>query len=370
MHAYNLFALKKYDEALEYITRSNSNIQASLPESNIISCENKILAGRIYVQKKDYKTADRYFQEALSLLKDHPDNHYLLSTIYVNQSDNLFAQKAYYEATVKLEKALDKIKSADFLILKNKIYSCLAKNYLMLQEKAKHTAYQEKYNDSQNIIDENRSEAIRNIMNLSQGFQTQSYHSYTAKRQQEIYVSLGTALFIMILILFFNYQEGQKKKMLEKQILFLENQTLQFARKELTTEPPLSTTSKKPLWIPKEKEDQLLQKLRDFENSDQFLEKNMSLPLLAAQFETNTKYLSEIIKKFKGKNFNTYINELKINHIAHLISSDLTFRQYKISYLAEFTGFTSHSTFTTVFKSVTGMSPNEYIQQVNKRQIQ
>lgn len=173
----------------------------------------------------------------------------------------------------------------------------------------------------------------------------------------------------MILLLFFNYQERQKKKMLEKQILFLENQTLQFAQKENAISPSLNTTSKKPLWIPKEKEDQLLQKLRDFENSDQFLAKNMSLPLLAAQLETNTKYLSEIIKKCKGKNFNTYINELKINHIAHLISSDLTFRQYKISYLAEFTGFTSHSTFTTVFKSVTGMSPNEYIQQVNKRQI-
>lgn len=94
----------------------------------------------------------------------------------------------------------------------------------------------------------------------------------------------------------------------------------------------------------------------------------MSLPLLAAQLETNTKYLSEVIRKFKEKNFTTYINELKINHIAHLISSDPTFRQYKISYLAEFTGFTSHSTFTVVFKSVTGMSPNDYIQQVNKTQ--
>ncbi len=249
--------------------------------------------------------------------------------VYLLHAYNLFALKKYDEATVKLEKALDKIKSADFLILKNKIYSCLAKNYLMLQEKAKHIAYQQKYNDSQNTIDENRSEAIRNIMNLSQGFQTQSYHSYTAKRQQQIYVSLGTAFFIMILIVFFNYQERQKKKMLEKQILFLENQTLQFARKEITTVPPLSITSKKPLWIPKEKEDQLLQKLRDFENSDQFLEKNMSLPLLAAQFETNTKYLSEIIKKFKDKNYNTYINELKINHIAHLISSDLTFGSTK-----------------------------------------
>jgi len=37
-----------------------------------------------------------------------------------------------------------------------------------------------------------------------------------------------------------------------------------------------------------------------------------------------------------------------------------------VSYLADFSGFSSHSAFTTVFKSVTGMSPNTYIQQLNQ----
>ncbi|RXM52850.1 hypothetical protein BOQ60_26210, partial [Chryseobacterium sp. CH1] len=36
------------------------------------------------------------------------------------------------------------------------------------------------------------------------------------------------------------------------------------------------------------------------------------------------------------------------------------------SYLAEYSGFSSHSAFTTVFKSVTGMSPNVYIQEISK----
>ncbi|WP_208458784.1 helix-turn-helix domain-containing protein [Kaistella flava (ex Peng et al. 2021)] len=369
LHASNLFALKNYDKALENIALSNNYIRFTSPNSYSTFCENKILTGKIYSQLKDYKTAERYFGEVASILKAHPNNSYLLATTYLNQSDLLFEKKEYFAAAELLEKALEKVSNADFLILKNKIYSGLAKNYLALKENDKHKDYQKKHDDSQTIIEENRKEAIRNIMKLSQGFQTQNYNTYISKKQELTYIYLGIALLIISTIFFFNYQEKQKKKMLEKQVLFFENQKSILKRKEDKIAEPEKINTKKALVIPKEKEDHLLQKLNEFEESEQFLAKNMSLALLAAQLETNTKYLSEVINKFKGKNFTTYINELKINHIAHLISSDLAYRQYKISYLAEFAGFTSHSTFTVVFKSVTGMSPNEYIQQVNKRQI-
>jgi YesN/AraC family two-component response regulator len=83
----------------------------------------------------------------------------------------------------------------------------------------------------------------------------------------------------------------------------------------------------------------------------------------------NTKYLSEIINTNKEKNFNGYINKLRINHIAKLLRNNPVFLNYKVSYLAEYSGFSSHSTFTTVFKSVTGMSPNTYIQEISKSKI-
>ena len=88
--------------------------------------------------------------------------------------------------------------------------------------------------------------------------------------------------------------------------------------------------------------------------------------MLSAQMGVNTKYLSEVINNNKGKNFNGYINELRINHIAHLLKTDSTYLNYKVSYLAEYSGFSSHSAFTTIFKSVTGMSPNTYIQEISK----
>lgn len=82
----------------------------------------------------------------------------------------------------------------------------------------------------------------------------------------------------------------------------------------------------------------------------------MSLAVLAGQLDTNTKYLSEVINKHYNMNFNSYINKLRINFIVAKLKSDPSFINYKISYLAEACGFSSHSSFATVFKSITGIT--------------
>src|SRR5690606_30777572 len=109
---------------------------------------------------------------------------------------------------------------------------------------------------------------------------------------------------------------------------------------------PEKEVSKK-MNIPKETEESLIKKLNQFENSKQFTKQDMSLAMLASQFETNTKYLSEIINNYKNKNFNSYINELRINYITDKLKNNSTYLQYKISYLAEESGFSSHSSFAT-----------------------
>jgi AraC-like DNA-binding protein len=89
---------------------------------------------------------------------------------------------------------------------------------------------------------------------------------------------------------------------------------------------------------------------------------------MALQFETNTKYLSELINAHKQKNFNTYINELRVNYITDKLKNDPQYLQYKISYLAKESGFSSHSVFATVFKSVTGISPTTFINILQNKQ--
>ena len=118
--------------------------------------------------------------------------------------------------------------------------------------------------------------------------------------------------------------------------------------------------------LSEEKENEILEKLKEWEGSGNYLNKNMSISVLSAETGINTKYLSEVINTKKGKNFNGYINDLRISHIAYLLRTDPAYLNYKVSYLAEYAGFSSHGAFTNVFKSITGMSPNHYIQEIIK----
>src|SRR5690606_38620816 len=118
--------------------------------------------------------------------------------------------------------------------------------------------------------------------------------------------------------------------------------------------------------IPLSVEEEILNKLAKFEKSGKFTNPKLTISTLAVQLKTNTTYLSEIINSHKGKNFNAYLNELRITYICEKIYQHPEYLQYKISYLAEESGFTSHSAFATVFKSVTGISPSAFLREASK----
>ena len=87
---------------------------------------------------------------------------------------------------------------------------------------------------------------------------------------------------------------------------------------------------------------------------------------MANQFKVNSKYVSQIINFYKEKDFNNYINELRIKYIINKMIDDEAYLNYKIAYLAEDAGFSSHSKFSTIFKQVTGNSPSVFIQKRKK----
>jgi len=126
------------------------------------------------------------------------------------------------------------------------------------------------------------------------------------------------------------------------------------AEKRKFTEPKTQT-------IPEQTEQLLLQKLEKFERFGKFIQPGISLTSLAKSLDTNTKYLSDVINRNKEVNFNQYINELRINYIINKMKEEPKYLNYKMYYLAKECGFSSQSTFSSVFKSVTGISPLSFI---------
>lgn len=111
---------------------------------------------------------------------------------------------------------------------------------------------------------------------------------------------------------------------------------------------------------------ELMQKLQNFEDSENYLDKNMSFSLLVGYLNTNAKYLNYILKNIKEKDFNSYINDLRVEYIISKLKSDPQYLNYKISHLADISGFSSHSNFSANFKRSTDLSPSDFIDDVRK----
>lgn len=137
-------------------------------------------------------------------------------------------------------------------------------------------------------------------------------------------------------------------------------------RSQKNEKRPIESDSSKTITISDKTEDEILEKLRKFEESELFLDQQMRVATLAKHLDTNTRYLSSIINSAKDKSFNNYINSLRIHYILGKLDTDAQYLNYKVSYLAKESGFASQSSFTTAFKEVTGLTPSAYIKKSTK----
>lgn len=105
---------------------------------------------------------------------------------------------------------------------------------------------------------------------------------------------------------------------------------------------------------------QILKSVSDFENKHKYLDSNTKLLTTAEQFNTNEKYLSRIIKVKTGKNFNTYINDLRFDYLDNRIKNDPDFKNKKIKDISKALGFGTPEVFATLFKERYGKTPSEF----------
>lgn len=108
----------------------------------------------------------------------------------------------------------------------------------------------------------------------------------------------------------------------------------------------------------------VLKELEIFEDKEQFLNKGITLGSLAKKVKTNSRYLSEIINSYKGKNFATYLNDLRIDYAISRLANDKKFRSYKIPFIAEELGYNNEQAFTLAFKKRTGTPLSIYLKEI------
>jgi len=109
----------------------------------------------------------------------------------------------------------------------------------------------------------------------------------------------------------------------------------------------------------------LIDKIEQFEKTNSFLNKNITLDSLAKEFDTNRDYLSKLVNELKGKNFSQYLNELRINYIVEELKSNEKIRKHTIAAIADDIGYNNAESFTNAFKKITGTLPSYYIKALN-----
>lgn len=113
---------------------------------------------------------------------------------------------------------------------------------------------------------------------------------------------------------------------------------------------------------------EVLQELEIFEKEHLYLKNQISLNDVAKIVNTNSKYLSKIINSSKGKNFTTYINDLRIDYLVDRIQHDPVYQKYTIRAIATEVGFSNPQAFYRVFQKRTGLKPGYFIKKIKEDQ--
>lgn len=110
----------------------------------------------------------------------------------------------------------------------------------------------------------------------------------------------------------------------------------------------------------------ILNQLHVFEKENKFLDNQISQKMLSESLGTNSTYLSKIINVYKGKSFNHYINDLRIDYIIEFMKNDAKYLNIDVKELATMAGFTNAIGFSDNFQRKYQIKPSFFIKMMKE----
>lgn len=110
----------------------------------------------------------------------------------------------------------------------------------------------------------------------------------------------------------------------------------------------------------------ILSQLEEFENAEEFLDPQISQKMLSERFGTNSTYLSKVINVYKGKNFNIYINDLRLEYVVEHMKTDWNFLNKDVKELTHIAGFTNSENFSDNFQRKYQLKPSYFIKMMKE----
>ena len=117
--------------------------------------------------------------------------------------------------------------------------------------------------------------------------------------------------------------------------------------------------------LTEEKVDKIYNRLVTFmQNEKLFTDSELTLAALAKTLNVHPNHLSQVINSYEEKSFYEYINSLRVEEFKRLAPLPDN-RNFTLLSLAYECGFNSKTSFNRNFKKATGVSPTEWLEQLN-----
>lgn len=348
---------KKYEEAVGLLEKANLYFShMNNPQmKQFFFGNNEEMLGRSYLKIGDYKAAEKHYHKSITHLKEaNAGNSQWAGMVFHGLGKIALENSDSEKALSYLNKADTIAQAVDHTALKVLVYADLAKYYQIAGDLQKYAHYNSEH--LKNLNKNTASARLATNKAINQIYEDQQADFSILQR----FVILLGSLFLMSFGLYYMTRNKRRKEKNIMKLSFSEINTPKIATSTLNT----SLSIKEDRLMPEETEQGLLHKLEQFEINREFTNPDLRLSVLAADFKTNTKYLSYIINTHKKMDFNNYINDLRILYIIETIQNNPSYLNYKISYLSQECGFSSHSKFATIFKNNTGLTPSAFLNQV------
>jgi AraC-like DNA-binding protein len=128
---------------------------------------------------------------------------------------------------------------------------------------------------------------------------------------------------------------------------------------EISPEPDRSSMYEKSGLMP-EDIDRIRQTIEKyFQDEKPFLNGDLTLQDVASQLNIPKHHLTQVFNMGIGKNFYTYVNDFRLAEVKNRLK-DQAYRNFSLLAIAFDSGFNSKTSFNTLFKKYTGLTPSEY----------
>lgn len=329
---------------------------------NYFLATNEELFGRTCIGLKRWDEALKHYNTAIERLEKITQQDAMLNGFVNSGLGRVYFEKKEPELAMEhLKKAEQIVQQSDHLELKIEVYKTFSDYYKSEDDYKNYSVYHDNYMDAFQANEKKKKQSIDNFVNTIQ----QRDKSLSFNYRILVIVSIFLVLMSVTTVI---WHRKSKQRDFERFKLIMKK----LKEQNRGEESPIANLEEEPAGKDKKRliseavEAKLLSDLDEFEKTARYTDNQISLPMLAGILNTNTKYLSYVLKTHKSKDFNTYINELRIRYIIAKIEQNDVFKNYKISYLAEEAGFSSHSKFSAIFKSVTGFSPSTFLDYLEK----